>query len=325
MSIPLAGITGVFVVSAACFSGSAVAQAYPEKPVRIVVPYVAGGATDIYARILSKNLSEVLEKPFIVDNRGGAATIVGAQVAAQAPKDGYTLLFTVSATFSANPHIYKKLPYSIDDFSPIAMVGRSGGWTLSIHPTMPVKNVKELVAVAKARPGEVVMGSLGPGSGPYLVGKSFERLAGVKFVEVSYKGSAEAMRDLIAGHIQVYCDGLAGALPQHQAGKLRIVAITGPKRSPLLPDVPTLVESGYPELALTNFWALLAPAGTPAEIIKRLHAATIKATEYEIFRSRLMSEAVVPETSTPAGLAEMIKKDTDTWRRLISALNLKPE
>lgn len=301
------------------------AQSYPEKPVRIVVPYVAGGATDLYARILSKNLSEVLDRTFVVDNRPGAATIVGAQAVAQALKDGYTLLFTVSATFSANPHLYKKLPYAVDDFTPVAMLGRSSGWTISLHPSLPARNIKDLIAFVKTRPEQVVMGSLGRGSGPYLVGKSFERLAGLKFVEVSYKGSAEAMRDLIAGHIAVYCDGLAGALPQHQAGKLRIVAISGPKRSSLVPEVPTLVESGYPELALTNFWALFAPAGTSPEIIKRLHAAAIKSADQENYRSRLTADGVVPETSTSAGLSEFVKRDTETWRRLITALNFTPE
>ncbi len=305
--------------------GGAMAQSYPEKPVRVVVPYVAGGATDLYARIISKNLAEALDKQFVVDNRPGAATIIGAQTVAQAPKDGYTLLFTVSATFSANPHLHKKLPYSVDDFSPIAMVGRSAGWTISLHPSLPAKNIKELIAFVKARPGQVVMGSLGRGSGPYLVGKSFERLAGLKLIEVSYKGSADAMRDLIAGHIAVYCDGLAGALPQHQAGKLRMVAISGPKRSSLVPEVPTLAESGYPELALTNFWALFAPSGTSPEIVKRLHAATVKAAEQENYRSRLIAEGVVTETSTPAGLSDMVKRDTETWRRLIAALNLAPE
>ncbi len=325
LSTRLAAITGVLLAFSALFSAHASAQSYPDKPVRVIVPYVAGGATDIYARILSKNLGEILGKTFIVDNRAGAATILGAQAVAQAPKDGYTLLFTVSATFSANPHLYKKLPYSVDDFTPVAMVGKSAGWTLSVHPSLPVKNVKELVAFVKARPGQVVMGSLGRGSGPYLVGKSFERIAGLKLIEVSYKGSAEAMRDLIAGHIAVYCDGLSGALPQHQAGKLRIVAITGPKRSPLVPDVPTMAESGYPELVLTNFWALFAPAGAPAEIIKRLHDATIKAAENESYRSRFIADAGIFEISGPSGLSEMIKRDTETWRRLISALNIPPE
>lgn len=311
---------------AACSqTGSALAQSYPDKPVKVIVPYVAGGATDIYARILSRNLSEGLEKQFVVENRGGAATIIGAQAAAQAPKDGYTLLFTVSATFSANPHLYKKLLYSVDDFAPVAMVGKSSGWTLSVHPTIPAKNVKELIAFAKTRPGQVIVGSLGRGSGPYLVGKSFERLAGLKFIEVSYKGSADAMRDLIAGHIAVYCDGLSGALPQHQAGRLRIVAITGPRRSPLVPDVPTMAESGFPEMVLTNFWALFAPAGTPAEIVRRLNDAAIKAAENDSYRSRFVADAGIFETTGPAGLSDMIKRDTETWRRLIAALNITPE
>ena len=317
-------ITAALAVS--CWqTGSALAQSYPDKPVKVIVPYVAGGATDIYARILSRNLSEGLEKQFVVENRGGAATIIGAQAAAQAPKDGYTLLFTVSATFSANPHLYKKLLYSVDDFVPVAMVGRSSGWTLSVHPTIPAKNVNELIAFAKTRPGQVIVGSLGRGSGPYLVGKSFERLAGLKFIEVSYKGSADAMRDLIAGHIAVYCDGLSGALPQHQAGRLRIVAITGPRRSPLVPDVPTMAESGFPEMVLTNFWALFAPAGTPAEIVRRLNDAAIKAAENESYRSRFVADAGIFETTGPAGLSDMIKRDTETWRRLISALNITPE
>ena len=316
----------IIAALAACSqTGSALAQSYPDKPVKVIVPYVAGSATDIYARILSRNLSEGLEKQFVVENRGGAATIIGAQAAAQAPKDGYTLLFTVSATFSANPHLYKKLLYSVDDFAPVAMVGRSSGWTLSVHPTIPAKNVKELIAFAKTRPGQVIVGSLGRGSGPYLVGKSFERLAGLKFIEVSYKGSADAMRDLIAGHIAVYCDGLSGALPQHQAGRLRIVAITGPRRSPLVPDVPTMAESGFPEMVLTNFWALFAPAGTPAEIVRRLNDAAIKAAENDSYRSKFVADAGIFETTGPAGLSEMIKRDTETWRRLISALDITPE
>jgi tripartite-type tricarboxylate transporter receptor subunit TctC len=213
----------------------------------------------------------------------------------------------------------------VSDFTPVAIVGVSSGWTLSVHPSVPARTVKEFTAFARARPGEIVMGTLGAGSGPYLVAKTFERLAGLKLIEVSYKGSAEAMRDLLGGQIMMYSDGLAGALAQHKAGRLRILAITGPKRSPLVPEVATLVESGYPEMALTNFWALLAPAGTPPEVVARLHAAVVKATDQETFRTRLASEGVVPGTSTPAELADAIRHDTEKWRRLIASLNLKPE
>ena len=215
MSIIRLAFALLLVLGALCLRAHA--QTYPVKPVRIVVPYVAGGATDIYARVVGKGLSEELGQNFIVENRPGAATIIGAQAVAQAPKDGYTLLFTVSATLSANPHLYKQLPYKFEDFAPVGLAGQSQGWTLSIHPSIPAKSVPQFVAFAKARPGSVVLGSLGAGSGPFLVGKTFERLAALQFTEVSYKGSAEAMRDLMAGHIGMYCEGIAGALAQHKA------------------------------------------------------------------------------------------------------------
>ena len=304
------------------FSTQGMAQSYPTKPVRIVVPYVAGGATDLYARLVGRGMSEQLGQQFFVENRPGAATIIGAQVVAQAPKDGYTLLFTVSATLSANPHLHKQLSYKAEDFAPIGLMGTSHGWTISVHPSIPARTVKEFVALAKARPSTIVMGSLGPGTGPFLVGKTFERLAGVSFTEVSYRGSAEAMRDLLAGHIAMYCEGIAGAVHQHKAGKLRILAITGRKRSPELPDVPTLLEAGYPDLVVTNLWGLFAPAGTSADIVARLNAAMVQTVERESFRSRLAADGVNAESGTPAALGEMIKRDTDIWRRIIEPLRV---
>ena len=308
----------------ASFSAQGMAQPYPAKPVRIVVPYVAGGATDLYARLVGRGMSEQLGQQFFVENRPGAATIIGAQAVAQAPKDGYTLLFTVSATLSANPHLYKQLSYKTEDFAPVGLMGASHGWTISVHPSIPARTVKEFVAFAKARPATIVMGSLGPGSGPFLVGKTFERLAGVSFTEVSYKGSAEAMRDLLAGHIAMYCEGIAGALQQHKAGKLRILAITGRKRSPELSDVPTLLEAGYPDLVVTNLWGLFAPAGTPADVVARLNAAMVQTVERESFRSRLANDGVNAEASTPAALGELIKRDAEIWHRIIAPLRISP-
>lgn len=298
------------------------AQTYPVKPVRIVVPYVAGGATDVYARVVGRSLSDQLAQQFVIENRPGAATIIGAQAVAQAPKDGYTLLFTVSATLSANPHLYKQLSYKVEDFAPIGLMGTSHGWTIAVHPSIPARSIKEFAAFAKSRPSQLVMGSLGPGTGPFLVGKTFERLAGLKFTEVSYKGSAEAMRDLLAGHIAMYCDGIAGALQQHKAGKLRILAITGPKRSPELKDVPTLLESGYADLVVTNLWGLFAPAGTPADIVMRLNSAMVKTVEREEFRARLANDGVNAESSTPAALGDMIRRDSAIWRRIIEPLRI---
>ena len=308
----------------ASFSTQGMAQPYPTKPVRIVVPYVAGGATDLYARLVGRSMSEYLGQQFFVDNRPGAATIIGAQAVAQAPKDGYTLLFTVSATLSANPHLHKQLSYKAEDFAPVGLMGVSHGWTISVHPSIPARTVKEFVALAKARPSTIVMGSLGPGTGPFLVGKTFERLAGVSFIEVSYRGSAEAMRDLLAGHIAMYCEGIAGAVHQHKAGKLRILAITGRQRSPELPDVPTLLESGYADLVVTNLWGLFAPAGTPTDVITRLNAAMVQTVERESFRSRLANDGVNAEASTPAALGELIKRDAEIWHRIIAPLRISP-
>ena len=310
----------ILMLATGCVSASA--QTYPVKPVRVVVPYVAGGATDVYARVVGRGLSDQLGQQFVIENRPGAATIIGAQTVAQAPKDGYTLLFTVSATLSANPHLYKQLSYKPEDFAPIGLMGSSHGWTIAVHPSVPAKSIKDFVAFAKTRPSQLVMGSLGPGTGPFLVGKTFERLAGLSFTEVSYKGSAEAMRDLLAGHISVYCDGIAGALQQHKAGKLRILAITGPKRSPELPDVVTLLESGYSDLVVTNLWGLFAPAGTPADIITRLNAAMVKTVERDDIRARLANDGVNAESSTPAALGDMIKRDSGIWRRIIEPLRI---
>ena len=310
-----------FLVLAALGAG-ALAQTYPVKPVRIVVPYVAGGATDVYARVVGRGLSDQLGQQFFIENRPGAATIIGAQAVAQASKDGYTLLFTVSATMSANPRLYQQLSYKPEDFAPVGLMGSSDGWTIAVHPSIPAKSIKEFVAFAKARPSQLVMGSLGPGSGPFLVGKTFERLAGLKFTEVSYKGSAEAMRDLLAGQISLYCDGIAGALQQHKAGKLRILAITGPKRSPQLPDAATLLESGYADLVVTNWWGLFAPVGTPADIVTRLNAALVKTVERDDFRARLANDGVNAESSTPAALGDMIKRDAGIWRRIIEPLHI---
>ena len=311
-------ILAAVLLAAPSMSG---AQTYPSRPVRVVVPYVAGGPTDVYARILSKNLSEIMGSPFIIDNKGGAATIIGAEAVAQAKNDGYTLLFTVLTTFSSNPALYKALPYKVDDFAPIANVA-AGSFVLAINPSLPVKTVPEFVAYVKANPGKVAMGSLGIGTGPYIVGSTFARVAGLELIEVPYKGSAAAITDLLAGNIGVYFDGLASALAQHKAGKVRILAVSSPKRSPVIPDIPTFTEAGYPELAVSAYWALLAPAGTPKEIIARLNAATLKAANEEGFKSRLLSDGVTLETTTPDGLTELIRRDADAWQRLIRPLNI---
>jgi len=297
------------------------ADPYPSKPVKIIVPYVAGGPTDVYARMLAKNLGEALGQPFVVDNKGGAATIIGAEAAARAPNDGYTLMFTVLTTVSSNPLLYKKLPYKVEDFAPIGETATST-FVLATHPSVPAKTVPEFVSYVKANPGKVAMGSLGIGTGPYIVGRTFARVTGLDMIEVSYKGSAAAMTDLLGGQIGVYFDGLSSALPQYKAGKIRILAVASAKRNPTMPEVPTFAELGYPDLVFSAYWALFAPAGTPKDIVARLSAAAIKAANEDNFKSQLLAEGVPVETTTPEGLTDLIRRDTEAWQRAIVPLNM---
>ena len=297
------------------------ADPYPSQPIKLVVPYVAGGPTDVYARGLGKNLAEALATPVIVENKGGAATMIGAEAVARAPNDGYTLLFSVLTTFSSNPFLYKKMAYKIEDFAPISVVA-TGTFVIAVGPSIAAKNVAEFVAYSKANPGKVAMGSLGIGTGPDMVGKTFARLAGLDLIDVPYKGSAAALNDLLGGSIAVYFDGLASALAQHKAGKLRILAVAGNKRSPVVPDVPTFAELGYPDLAVPVYWALFAPAGTPKDVVARLNAATMKAANEDTFKSRLLADGVTVETTTPEGLAEVIRNDSESWKKLITPLNI---
>ena len=303
---------------------SAQAQAWPQRTVRVVVPYVPGGPTDIYARIIAKNLGETFKQQFIVDNKPGAATIVGAQAAAQAPRDGYTLLFSVAGTVSANPWLYKELPYKPDDFTPISLVGTSR-YTLTIDANLPARNLKEFVEYVKARPGKVAMATLGSGSGGYFAAKTFEQVYGLDMIETTYKGTADALRELLAGRVALYPDGISGVLGLHKAGKVRIIAVTSTTRSPDLPDVPTMVEQGYPDFIVTNWFALFGLTGTPADIINRLNAATVKIVAGEEFRSRLIANGIDPESSTPAELAALIKRTSDISRKMITALKIQPE
>ena len=315
--------TGVFFASALMLAGgkAIAADPYPAKPIKVIVPYVAGGPTDVYARMLAKTMGDSLGVPVIVENKGGAATIIGAEVAARAPNDGYTLMFTVMTTVSSNPLLYKKLPYKVEDFAPIAEVARST-FVLAMSPTVPVNTAQEFVGYVKANPGKVAMGSLGIGTGPYIVGKTFARVAGLDMIEVSYKGSAAAMTDLLGGQIGVYFDGLSSALPQYKAGKLKVLAVASPKRNPTMPEVPTFTELGYKDMEMSAFWAFFAPAGTPKDVLAKLSAAATKAANDDAFKNHLLSEGVTVETSTPEGLTDLIKRDTDAWQRAITPLNI---
>ncbi|CAN5701532.1 tripartite tricarboxylate transporter substrate binding protein [soil metagenome] len=305
-------------------SATAFAQTYPQRPVRIVVPYSPGGATDVYARIIAKNMSEMFKQPFVVDNKPGAATIVGAQAAATAPPDGYTLIFTVAATVTTNQFLYKKLPYKPEDFTPISLVG-SSRYTLTINSNLPCKTIQEFVKYVKDRPGKTVMATLGSGSGGFLAARTFEKVYGLNMIEVPYKGSADALQALMAGTADLYPDGISGVLALHKAGKVRIVAVTSTERSPELPDVPTMVELGYPDFIVGNWFALLAPTGTPPDIINQLNAATVKIVAGDEFRGHLLANGIDPESSSPAQLAALIKRTSDVTQKILDQLNIPPQ
>jgi tripartite-type tricarboxylate transporter receptor subunit TctC len=306
-------------------AGAQTPGTYPEKTVRIVVPYVPGGATDLYARILAKNMGELFRQQFIIENRPGAATIVGAQAVAQAPRDGYTLLFTVANTLSANPYLYKVLPYKAEDFAPIALVGVNRYYTVTVDAGLPVKNVREFVDYAKARPGQLAMATLGSGSGGYFTGKMFEQVYGLNMIETNFKGTADALRELMGGRVAMYPDGISGVLALHKAGKVRILAVTHSARHPELPDVPTMVELGFPDFVVSNWFALLAPSGTPEPVITSLNAAAVKVVAGEEYRTRLIANGVSPESSTPAELAALIRRTSEISRKMITALKIQPE
>lgn len=302
----------------------AFAQSYPQRPVRIIVPYLPGGATDLYARIIAKNMTEIFGQSFIVENKPGADTMIGAQAAASARPDGYTLLYTVAATVTANQFLYKNLLYKPEDLIPIALTGTSR-FTLTIDANLPAKNIKEFVEYVKARPGKVVMATLGPASGGYLAGKAFEKVYGLDMIEVPYKGSAEAVQALLSGTVALYPDGISGVLQLHKAGKVRIIAVTSKTRSAELPDVPSTVELGFPDFVVGTWFALFAPAGTPPDIVQQLNAATVKIVAGDEFKSRLLANGIVPENSSAAELAALIKTTTENTRRMITELKIQPQ
>ncbi len=314
-------IAGLLAGSGAASFGQA---AYPQKPVRIVVPYTPGGATDIYARLMAKNMGEIFGQPFIVENRPGGDTMIGAAHVATAPADGHTLLFTVAATVATNQFLYKKVAYKPEDFTPISLVGTSR-YTLTINADIPPRTIQEFVKYAKDRPGKVAMATLGKGSGGYIVGMTFKNAYGLDLVDVQYKGSSEANTALLAGTVQLYPDGISGVLPLHQAGKVRIVAVTSKTRSPELPNVPTMVELGFPDFIVGNWFALFAPAGTPPGIVQQLNAATVKIVAGDEFRSKLMSNGISPESSTPAELAALIRETTEQSRKTLQSLKFEPQ
>jgi tripartite-type tricarboxylate transporter receptor subunit TctC len=301
--------------AAACLlplAGGALAQTYPNKAVRMIVPFPPGGNTDIIARIVVPRMSEDLGQQIIIDNRGGAGSIIGTELASKAPPDGYTLLM-VSAAHVMNPSVTKKLPYdSIKDFTPISVVA-DVPTAFVVHPSLPVKTVKELIALAKSKPGELNYATAGSGTVGHLAGELFNTMAGVKLVQILYKGSGPAAIDLLAGHVHMQFASMPAVIQFARSGKMRMIAQTGEKRSPAAADVPTMVESGLKGYVVSSGFALFAPANTPKPIVDRVHASLVKSLKHPDVSKNLAGQGADPVGSTPEQHDAFNKSEIQKW------------
>lgn len=300
----------------------AVAQ---DKPITIVVGSPAGGTTDALARLIARSMGDSLHRTVVVDNRPGAGTIVGASFVAKAAPDGYTLLVTSGTTFTVNPAIHAKLPYDpIKSFDPVAQVGVTGLILLANRDT-PANNLKEYVAMVKPSPGKYSYGSFGAGTTAHFAGEALQTLTGTKMLHVPYKGSAPAMTDLIGGQIPFSMDTVTAAIPQVKAGKVKAIAVTTAKRSALLPDVPTVAESGYPGMDAATWLAIVAPAGVPAEVKAKLEKTLGEVVADPATRQKLIDNGFEPTYATGAQVAAKIVKETPQMRAIARAANIQAE
>ena len=299
-------------------ASTAIAQSYPSKPVRLIVSFPPGGPVDIIGRTVAAHVWPGGTPPMIVDNRGGAGGNIGVDLAAKSAPDGYTMVISIVGTLAISAAIYSKLPYDpARDLAPVAIVGALPG-VIVVHPTLPVKNVKELIALAKKHPGELNFGSAGVGTSAHMSGELFKMLAGVKIEHVPYKGNAPAMQDLLGGRLHLMFDYLPASLPFITSGRVRAVAMGGAKRSPQLPNVPTVAESGVKDFRMVGTFGVFVPAGTPQGVLAKLNADMNAMLARPEYRERLTSQgAEVPGPSAPADLAAMLKSELVTWAKVV--------
>ena len=294
------------------------AQSYPVKPIRLIVPYPPGGATDIFGRILGARLGELLGQQVVPEQRAGAAGVLGAEAAARAAPDGYTLVVGQASNLAINQHLMSKLPYDpVKDFAPITLIATSPN-LLVVHPSLPARSVNDLVALAKARPGSINYASAGNGSPGHLAAEYFKKLAKIDIVHIPYKGATPALTDVIAGQASLYFTSPIAAQPYVQSGRLRQLAVTSAQRFPPLPDVPTVAESGLRDYEIVSWWGLLAPAGVPREIIARVHAEAVKALNTAEMKERLAGQSAMVVTNTPEQFAAYIKSEIANWGRIVA-------
>jgi tripartite-type tricarboxylate transporter receptor subunit TctC len=310
--------------AALVLAGSAAQAEYPEKTIRIVVPYPPGGFNDTLGRIVAQKLNEAWGQPTVVENRPGGGTLIGTDQVAKAAPDGYTLL-VVAFPFAVNPSLYAKLPYdTVKDFAPLLLAGQTPN-LLVINPEVPIHSVKELIATAKAKPGSLSYGSTGSGSSNHLSMELFRTMTGANLVHVPYKGSAPMVTDLLGGHVQVAFDNTPNVLPQVKAGKLRALAITSATRSAMVPDVPTVSEAGVPGYVVGVWFGMVAPAGTPPAVLAKLNAELNRMLALPDVKQKFADQGVEPVGGPPERFAEHLKMQIEKWTKVVRESGAKVE
>lgn len=309
----------------ALMPGVSAAQGYPSKPVKMIVGFSPGGGTDILARIVGQKLSEAWGQPVVIENRPGASATIGADLVAKAPPDGYTLAMGQLTPNAIAPALMPKLAYdAAKDFVPIVLVGTSPN-ILVISTSVPAQNVTELAALAKSKPGKLTYASSGAGSLQHIAAEMFKSSAGVEIVHVPFKGSSQAVIDLIAGNVDMNFDSIPAVVQHVKSGKLRALAVTSAKRASGFPEVPTIAESGYPEYDLTSWWGLFAPAGTPPEIVAKIHRDTVAALQAADTRERFATLSVDPGGGTSREFADYVRREIAKYDAMVKRLNIKPD
>ena len=301
------------------------AQNYPVKPVRMIVTFAPGGGADFVGRVVGQKLSELLGHAVVIDNRAGANGAIGNEAVAKSAPDGYTLLLGAAGPLTISPHLYAKLPFdTLRDYAPIALAA-SSAFAVTLHPSVPANSARDLIALARARPGKLNYGSSGTGGSPHLATVLFASMTGTDLVHVPYKGLAPALTDLMGGQVDLLFADVGLVFPHRKAGKLKALAVTGEKRSSVMPDLPTVAESGLAGYQTGTWYGILAPTGTSPDIISRLNQETIKVLALPEVKERFLTQAIEPAGSTPAQFAAYIRSELDKWARVIKAGGIKVE
>ena len=315
----------VLAMTGSVLPGIAVAQIYPTKSIRLIVPFPPGGSTDLMGRVLGAKLGDAFGQQVIVENRPGASGMIGNELVARGTPDGYLLTMGTIGAMSVNVSLFKSVPYDATrDFAPITLTGNVEN-LLVVHPSVPVHSVKDLIALAASKPGMLIFASSGTGNAPHLAGELFNQLAKVKMVHLPYKGGGPAIIDVMAGQVSLSFASMPSSLPFAKSGKLRAIAVGGAKRSNAAPEIPTITENGLPGFEVTDWQGLLAPAKTPAAVIERLNRETMRILNEREVKERLAAAGLQVVTNTPAQFADFIRAEINKWNKVIRAAGIKPE